>query len=93
MAFLRATLQELFVVWNCRSEKRNAFKVGFLSNKFLLAAVLGSAILTILVPIVGLFGTIFMTDPQEWIIVIVASMSGLLIFPEVFFNRKIFRWR
>lgn len=93
MAFLRATLQELFVVWNCRSEKHNAFKVGFLSNKYLLAAVLGSAALTILVPVVGLFGTVFMVDPLEWAIVIVASMSGLLILPEVFYNRKVIKWR
>ncbi|UCB59703.1 MAG: cation-translocating P-type ATPase [Candidatus Bathyarchaeota archaeon] len=93
MAFTRATLQELFVVWNCRSEKLNAFKVGFLSNKYLLIAVIVSAILTILVPLFGLFGTVFMTDPLEWILVIVASMSGLLIFPEVFYNRRIFKWR
>ena len=93
MAFTRATLQELFVVWNCRSEKHNAFKVGFLSNKFLLIAVLGSAVLTILVPFFGLFGTVVMDDPLEWILVVVAAMSGLLILPEVFYNRKIFRWR
>ncbi len=93
MAFLRATLQELFVVWNCRSERRNAFKVGFRSNKYLLAAVLGCAALTILVPVVGLFGTVFMYDPLEWAIVIVASMSGLLILPEIFYNRKVIKWR
>jgi Ca2+-transporting ATPase len=93
MAFTRATLQELFVVWNCRSEKHNAFKTGFLSNKFLVVAVVGSAILTILVPFIGLFGTVVMTDPVEWILVVVASMSGLLILPEVFYNRKVLKWR
>jgi len=93
MAFTRATLQELFVVWNCRSEKHNAFRVGFLSNKFLLIAVIGSAILTILVPFIGLFGTVVIDDPLEWVLVIVASLSGLLILPEIFYNRKIFKWR
>jgi Ca2+-transporting ATPase len=93
MAFTRATLQELFVVWNCRSEKHNAFKVGFLSNKFLLIAVLGSAVLTVIVPFFGLFGTVVLDDPLEWLLVVVAAMSGLLILPEVFYNRKIFRWR
>jgi len=93
MAFTRATLQELFVVWNCRSEKHNAFKVGFLSNKFLLIAVIGSAVLTILVPFFGLFGTVVLDDPLEWALVIVASLSGLLILPEVFYNRKVFKWR
>ncbi|UCE95544.1 MAG: cation-translocating P-type ATPase [Candidatus Bathyarchaeota archaeon] len=93
MAFTRATLQELFVVWNCRSEKHNAFKVGFRSNRFLLIAVIVSAILTVLVPVIGLFGTVIMTNPLDWLLVVVASMSGLLIFPEVFYNRKIFKWR
>ena len=93
MAFIRATLQELFVVWNCRSEKRNAFRVGFTSNKFLIVAVLGSAFLTILVPVFGIFGTVWLDDPLEWALVIVASLSGLLILPEVFYNRKILKWR
>ncbi len=93
MAFTRATLQELFVVWNCRSERHNAFKVGFLSNKFLLIAVIGSALLTVLVPFFGLFGTVVLTDPLDWVLVVVASMSGLLIVPEVFYNRKVFKWR
>ena len=93
MAFTRATLQELFVVWNCRSEKHNAFKVGFLSNKFLLIAVIGSAILTILVPFIGLFGTVVMDDPLEWALVLVTAMSGFLILPEIFYNRKILKWR
>lgn len=92
MAFLRATLQELFVVWNCRSERHNAFKVGFLSNKFLMIAVIGSAILTVVVPFFGIFGTVVMDDPLEWTLVIIASMSGLLILPEVFYNRKIWKW-
>jgi Ca2+-transporting ATPase len=93
MAFIRATLQELFVVWNCRSEKRNAFRVGFTSNKFLVVAVLGSALLTILVPVFGVFGTVWLDDPVEWALVIVASLSGLLILPEIFYNRKILKWR
>jgi Ca2+-transporting ATPase len=93
MAFTRATLQELFVVWNCRSEKHNAFKVGFLTNKFLLIAVIGSAVLTVIVPFFGLFGTVVMDDPVEWALVVVAAMSGLLILPEVFYNRKVWKWR
>ena len=100
MAFMRATLQELVVVWNCRSERRNAFKVGFFSNKFLLAAVIGTAALTLVIPFIilpgtnmGLFGTVPIVDPFDWTVVIVASLSGLLILPEVFYGRKIWRWR
>jgi Ca2+-transporting ATPase len=93
MAFMRASLQELFVVWNCRSEKHNAFVTGFTSNKFLLGAVLVSMSLTILIPYFGVFGTVWLTDPTDWAIVFGASMTGLLILPEVFYGRKILRWR
>jgi len=93
MAFMRATLQELIVVWNCRSEKQNAFRVGFLSNRFLVIAVLASGALTLLIPYFGVFNTVWITDPADWAIVIVASMSGLLILPEIFYGRKVWRWR
>jgi Ca2+-transporting ATPase len=92
MAFTQATIRELMVVWNCRSERKNAFRVGFTSNKFLLFAVVISAILTVIIPYTGLFGTLplMLTD---WAIVLPLSLSGLLILPEIFYNRKIWRWR
>jgi Ca2+-transporting ATPase len=93
MAFMRATLQELFIVWNCRSERHNAFKTGFLSNRFLLVAVVVSCALTVILPYWGIFGMVWLTDFEDWAIVIGASMSGLLILPEVFYGRKIWRWR
>lgn len=92
MAFMRATLQEVVVVWNCRSERRNAFRTGFLSNKYLLVSVIGSVALTLVVPYVGLFGTIPLADASDWAIVILASLSGLLIVPEIFYGRRILRW-
>ncbi len=91
MAFVQATLQELVIVWNCRSEKHNAFKVGFTSNKFLLLSVLISIVGTILIPYTGLFGTAPL-DPSDWAIVIPISLSGFLILPEVFYERKILQW-
>ncbi len=91
MAFVQATLQELIIVWNCRSEKRNAFKVGFTSNKFLLVAVVFSALLTVLIPYTGLFGTLPL-NPSDWVIVLPFSFAGFLILPEVFYGRKIWRW-
>jgi Ca2+-transporting ATPase len=92
MAFMQATLRELMVVWNCRSERKNAFRVGFTSNKWLLFAVVASAIVTMLVPFTGLFGTVPLTL-EEWAIVAPLSLSGLLILPEIFYDRKIWRWR
>lgn len=92
MAFVQATLQELVIVWNCRSERHNAFKVGFTSNKLLLIAVVISALLTILIPYIGLFGTAPL-DPMDWAIVLPFSLTGFLILPEVFYGRKIWRWK
>jgi Ca2+-transporting ATPase len=92
MAFMQATLRELMVVWNCRSERKNAFRVGFTSNKWLLFAVVASAIVTIIVPFTGLFGTVPLSL-EEWAIVVPLSLSGLLILPEIFYDRKIWRWR
>ncbi|MCW4034098.1 MAG: cation-translocating P-type ATPase [Candidatus Bathyarchaeota archaeon] len=92
MAFMQATLRELMVVWNCRSERKNAFRVGFTSNKWLLFAVVASAIVTMIVPFTGLFGTVPL-GLEDWAIVIPLSLSGLLILPEIFYDRKIWRWR
>jgi Ca2+-transporting ATPase len=92
MAFVQATLQELVIVWNCRSEKRNAFRVGFTSNKFLLIAVVVSALLTVVIPYTGLFGT----EPlslMDWAMILPFSLSGFLILPEVFYGRRIGRWQ
>ncbi|MEM3618524.1 MAG: hypothetical protein QXK47_05580 [Candidatus Bathyarchaeia archaeon] len=43
-------------------------------------------------PFFGLMGTVWLDDPLEWTIAIVASLSGLFILPEVFYGRKIWRW-
>ncbi|RLI18841.1 ATPase [Candidatus Bathyarchaeota archaeon] len=91
LAFVQATLQELVIVWNCRSEKHNAFKVGFTNNKFLLLSVVISAIATAIIPYTYLFGTAPMTL-TDWALVIPISLSGFLILPEVFYGRKIWKW-
>jgi Ca2+-transporting ATPase len=91
IAFVQATLRELVIVWNCRSERQNAFKVGFTSNKFLLLAVFISALGTMLIPYIGLFGTSPL-DLTDWAIVLPVSLSGFLMMPEIFYGRKIWRW-
>ena len=92
MAFVQATLQELMIVWNCRSETKSAFRLSFTSNKFLLFAVVVSGILTVLVPYTGFLGSAPL-DLMDWAIVLPFSMSGLLILPEVFYGRKIWHWK
>ncbi|PVX26515.1 MAG: ATPase, partial [Candidatus Bathyarchaeum sp.] len=92
MAFTQATLQELLIVWNCRSETKSAFRLSFTSNKFLLFAVVGSALLTVLVPYTGLLGTVPL-DLMDWAVVLPCAFAGLLILPEIFYGRKILRWK
>jgi len=91
LAFVQATLQELVIVWNCRSEKHNAFKVGFTNNKFLLVAEIVSVASTLLIPYLGLFGTAPLTL-LDYAMVAPISLVGFLILPEVFYGRKIWRW-
>ncbi len=92
MAFVQATLQELVIVWNCRSETKGAFKLSFTSNKFLLFAVVLSAVLTVIIPYTGLFDTapLQLTD---WLLVLPFSFSGFLLLPEIFYGRKVWKWR
>jgi Ca2+-transporting ATPase len=92
MAFVQATLQELVIVWNCRSETKGAFKLSFTSNKFLLGAVLLSAILTVIIPYTRLFGTAPL-NLEDWLLVLPFSLSGFLILPEIFYGRKVWKWR
>jgi Ca2+-transporting ATPase len=92
MAFVQATLQELVIVWNCRSETKGAFKLSFTSNKLLLGTVILSVILTVLIPYTGLFGTAPLTL-EDWLLVIPLSLSGFLILPEIFYGRKVWKWR
>jgi len=96
LAFIQAVMQELVLVWNSRSEKHNAFKVGFTSNKFLLVTVIVSFFLTVslcYVPILQvLFGTTPL-NPTDWVIVSLVACSGFLVLPEIFYGRKVLRWR
>ncbi|MDG6223156.1 MAG: cation-translocating P-type ATPase [Candidatus Bathyarchaeota archaeon] len=91
MAFMQATLRELLVVWNCRSETKSAFRLSFTSNKFLLFAVIASMIVSAAVPYTGLLGTVPLSL-MDWAVIIPISMSGFLIMPEIFYGRKIWRW-
>ncbi|MEM0007628.1 MAG: cation-translocating P-type ATPase [Candidatus Bathyarchaeia archaeon] len=93
MAFLVACFYELVVVWNCRSETKNAFKAGFLTNRWLLAGVLISVVSTLAVVYVPALSLLFHTaqlDIAEWVIVASLSCLGFLVMPEIFM-RKITR--
>ena len=96
MAFMQVAVRETLVVWNCRSEKHNAFKVGFLSNKLLLLSVVASLLLTASLLYVPFLQVMFHVVPlgvSDWIIVSLVACSGFLIVPEIFAGRKVLRWK
>jgi Ca2+-transporting ATPase len=91
VTFMQACVFELIVVWNCRSEKHNAFKVGFLSNKILIVAVVLSLFFTISLCYVPFLQTMFKTVPlgiYDWIWVFSTSSLGLLVLPEIFIKSR-----
>jgi len=64
----------------------------------LLGAVLLSALLTVIIPYTSyivpglyLFGTAPL-DFVDWLVILPFSFSGLLILPEIFYGRKIWKW-
>jgi Ca2+-transporting ATPase len=95
MAFMEASFFELIVVWNSRSDKKNAFKVGFTSNKYLLASVLIGMALSISLVHVPVLAAMFDLVPlslQEWLMILGVSSFGLLLMPEYLYGRKIWNW-
>jgi len=95
MCFTQATLRELMIVWNCRSERRSAFRLSWTSNKFLLVSVIISILGTFALLYVPFLQTMFETVPlnlQQLLLVGSIATSGLLLLPELFYEKKIFRW-
>ena len=91
MTFMYVAMFELIVVWNCRSEMHNAFKIGFLSNRYLLVAVVTSFLLTASLCYVPILQIMFHTVPlniYDWILIFAVSSLGFAVVPEVFMKRK-----
>lgn len=91
LVFAVACFYELVVIWNCRSERRHAFEVGFLNNKALLAAVSISVLSTLAVIYVPALQFLFQTvilDLADFAVVAVLSLAGFLLVPELLFKRK-----
>ncbi len=92
MVFTQATLRELVVVWNSRSEKRGIFRLNPLNNKWLLISVIVSAAATLFVisvpSIISAFGGATLNMKQLLISLAFAS-AGVLVMPEWFYGKKI----
>ena len=86
MAFMQSAMYELFIVWNCRSDKKSAFRISFLSNQLLLVSVIIASLLTASLCYIPVFQIMFKTvplGPLDWIPVLMIASSGFLLMPEI----------
>lgn len=75
-AFATLVFAQLFFVFQCRAEQRVIFQIDLLGNKYLLGAVLISAVMQILVMTVPWLQSIFYTTAlreQDWLIIILGT--------------------
>ncbi|MEM2821769.1 MAG: cation-translocating P-type ATPase, partial [Thermoproteota archaeon] len=96
-AFVQAAMFELFVVWNCRSEKHSVWKMGrkAFRNKFFVIADLASVALTLGITYIPITQQLFHLTSLSLIdltYVIGVASWGLLVLPEVFMGRKVWKW-
>lgn len=87
-AFATLGLVQLAHTFTLRSNDKSIFKLGFLTNKFLFWAVIGAALMQVIIIIVPVFNGMFNVTQmnwQEWLITITAS---LLIIPLV----ELYKW-
>jgi len=97
-AFVQAAMFELFVVWNCRSEKRSVWRMrrSAFKNRFFVIAEIVSISLTLAIPYIPLTQAAFHLVPLNVVdlaYVVGVSSWGLFVLPEIFMNRKVWRWR
>lgn len=84
-----------FNAWNCRSEEKSVFQMGFFSNKFLVGATIMVILLQILTVYNPIMQKILHTTPLaliDWLIIIVIG-SSIIIIEEVrkYFQRLIIK--
>jgi Ca2+-transporting ATPase len=97
-AFIQATMFELFVVWNCRSEKHSVWTMGHRSfeNKFFIIAEIASIGSTLALPYIPITASMFhlvplsITDLAQ--VIGVASWGLFFVLPEFLMGRKVWRW-
>ena len=90
MAFTTLVMFQMFYVLSCRSERFPFFKVGVLSNRYLIIAVAFSVLMQIVVVNLPFFQTIFGTvtlSIEEWLLAIIVSSTAFFI-PEFLKYRK-----
>ena len=100
VAFIQAAMFELFVVWNCRSEKRSVWRMGkdALKNKFFVIAEIVAIAATLGITYIPLTQQLFHLVPGglsaiDLIYVLVVASWGLLVLPEFTMGRKVWKWK
>ncbi|MBI4043639.1 MAG: HAD-IC family P-type ATPase [Candidatus Diapherotrites archaeon] len=82
MAFTVAVFFELALVFSCRQEGKGVLELNPLSNKYLVGAVLVSAVLQLLIVQVPFLQTIFDTvtlNTQDWLVVLGLALTSALV--------------
>ncbi|MEM2104414.1 MAG: cation-translocating P-type ATPase [Candidatus Bathyarchaeia archaeon] len=96
-AFVQAAMFELFVVWNCRSEKQSVWRMGkkAFQNKLFVIADLASIALTLGITYIPVTQQLFhltglsLTDLAY---VLVVASWGLFVFPGILMGKKVWKW-
>ncbi len=92
MAFLVLAYCQDFHSYNCRSQKESLFRLGFFSNRNLVAASLTSLVLQLMVIYTPFMRKIFRTVPltlQDWeIVILLASVPFWIMEAVKFFRRR-----
>jgi Ca2+-transporting ATPase len=81
MAFTLLIMFEMFNAFNCKSEKHSVFKVGPFSNRFLVAAVIGSVFVQLIVVYVPFFHGLLHTTSLglfDWVLILAISSTVLI---------------
>ncbi|HKK40231.1 MAG TPA: HAD-IC family P-type ATPase, partial [Cryomorphaceae bacterium] len=94
-AFLTIAMTQLFNAFNMRAPDRSVFRIGFLTNKWVLLAFLVSLVLQMVVLKVPFFQELFTFGNLPWlhIAVIFLLSSSVLIFGEIYkFLKNKFDW-
>ena len=97
-AFVQAALFELFVVWNCRSEKRSVWRMGknAFKNKFFVISVIISIVATlgiVYIPITQQLFHLYPLGPIDFLYVAFVASWGLFVLPEFTMNRSLWKWK
>jgi len=88
---------ELFVVWNCRPEKRSVWRMGrdAFKNKFFVITEIVSIASTLAIPYIlitqATFHLILLSLTDMPYAVGVASW-GFFVLPELFMGKKVLKW-